>query len=442
MEKYRKWGLWLRIAFPFFLFVVTGSFLLSAWLYASASRESRDQFATLARTNADFIRTSRLPATERMAVELGRILELRVFFCESGGRIVPGLSGDLDGLEKEAARLNPRAGVVRLDARHEAVKSPVDAERSLVLIRPVHTSTIFFRPLTLVILVVFWLLSLVLAWALARGLVNPLRILAKRLPGIESDRVPALPGVERNDEIGLLARTFADTHARLVSERRLREEAERLALLGKMATGLAHEIHNPLSSIRMHLQLMESAEGTLDTIPLLLGETAKIESLVNQWMFLARPEPPQTSPAELCGLVAGIVQSMEPVALHARVEIRVRMPGNLMACVDSRRLRQAVGNILINAIQAMPSGGILQIFGEKSGQGSVLVFDDSGRGFSENALLHYADLFYSEKEGGMGIGLSVCAEIIKALGGTLHVANRPEGGASVTVTLPSGNHPA
>ncbi len=442
MEKYRKWGLWLRIAFPFFLFVVTGSFLLSAWLYASASRESRDQFVTLARTNADFIRTSRLPATERMAVELGRILELRVFFRESDGRIVPGPSGDLDDLGKEIARLNPRAGVVRLDARHEAVESPVDAERSLVMIRPVHTSTIFFRPLTLVILVVFWLLSLVLAWALARGLVNPLRILAKRLPGIESDHVPSLPGIERNDEIGLLARTFADTHARLVSERRLRGEAERLALLGKMATGLAHEIHNPLSSIRMHLQLMESEEKPSDTITLLLGETAKIENLVNQWMFLARPEPPQTSPAELGGLVAGIVQSMEPMALHARVEIRVRMPGNLMARVDSRRLRQAVGNIIINAIQAMPSGGLLQIYGEKSGRGSALVFDDSGRGFSGNALLHYADLFYSEKEGGMGIGLSVCAEIIKALGGTLRAANRPEGGASVTVTLPSGNHPA
>jgi len=205
MDKYRKWGLWLRIALPFFLFVVAGSFLLSAWLYASASRESRDQFAMLARNNADFIRTSRLAATERMAVELGRILELRVFFRESDGRIVPGLSGELANLEKEIARLDPPAGVVRLGASHEAAESPIDAARSLVLIRPVHASTFLFRPLTLIILVAFWLLSLVLAWALTRGLVNPLRVLAKRLPGIESDRVPALPGIERNDEIGLLA---------------------------------------------------------------------------------------------------------------------------------------------------------------------------------------------------------------------------------------------
>ena len=443
MDKYRKWGLWLRIALPFFLFVVAGSFLLLAWLYVSASRESRDQFAMLARNNADFIRTSRLPATEHMAVELGRILELQVFFRESDGTIIPGPSGKLAGLEKEMARLGPPGGVVRLDASHEGVECPIDAARSLVLVRPVHVSTFLFRPFTLVILMAFWLLSLVLAWALARGLVNPLRVLAKRLPGIESDRVPALPGIERNDEIGLLARTFAETHARLVSERRLREEAERLALLGKMVTGLAHEIHNPLSSIRMHLQLMESAEGTPGTIPLLLGETAKIESLVNQWMFLARPEPPQTSLAELGGLVAGIVHSMEPMSLHARVEIRVQMPGNLMARVDSRRLRQALGNIIINAIQAMPSGGLLQIHGETSGQESVVLgFDDSGRGFSEKALSHYADLFYSEKEGGMGIGLSVCEEILKALGGTLRAANRPEGGASVTVTLPSGNQPA
>ena len=443
MDQYRKWGLWFRIAFPFFLFVVAGSFLLSAWLYSSAHRESYKQFGTVGRTNADFIRTSRLPCSERMADELSRILEVQVCFRGHDGSIVPRLSDEFSNLKEEVQLLNPSAGVVRMDASHEAVASPINDEWSLVLIRQVHSSTFLFRPLTLVILVAFWLLSLVLAWALTRGLVNPLQILVKQLPGIESDDALVLPGMERNDEIGLLARTFADTHAKLVSERRLREEAQRLALLGKMVTGLAHEIHNPLSSIRMHLQLMESAGGTPDTIPLLLGETVKIENLVNQWMFLARPEPPQTSLADLSGLVADVVKSMEPMALHARVEIKIQIPGNFVACVDSRRLQQAVGNIIINAIQAMSSGGMLQIHGVKSGQESVvIVFNDSGRGFSEKALSHYADLFYSEKEGGMGIGLSVCVEIIKALGGTLRVSNRPEGGASVSVTLPAGNQSA
>jgi len=436
MEKYRKWGLWLRIAIPFFLFVAAGSFLLSAWLYASNRRDSREQFSKLARTNADFIRTSNLPSTERMAEELSRILELRVCFRLPDGRIIPGLNGELAGLEKEVAGLNPSSVVEHLDDSHEGVESPIDGTRSLVMIRQVRASAFLFRPLTLVILVAFWLLSLVLAWALARGLVNPLRILAKRLPGIESDNVPALPGADRNDEIGLLARTFAETHARLVSERRLREKSERLALLGKMATGLAHEIHNPLSSIRMHLQLIESDAGAPETIPLLLGETAKIENLVNQWMFLARPEPPQTSPADLGGLVESVVKSIEPMALHAKVQIIVRITSDLFVQVDSRRLRQAVGNIIINAIQAMSTGGTLEIHGENRGPESVLVFNDSGCGFSEKALSHYADLFYSEKEGGMGIGLSVCAEIIKALGGSLQVANRHEGGACVTLSIP------
>ena len=112
------------------------------------------------------------------------------------------------------------------------------------------------------------------------------------------------------------------------------------------------------------------------------------------------------------------------------------MPRGLTVAADSRRLSQGISNIVVNAIQAMPNGGTLNITGGRTDGRARLLFRDTGRGFSQRALARYAELFFSEKEGGMGIGLNVCAEVVKAHGGSLAVENAREGGAIVAITLP------
>ncbi len=435
----------MQIALPFLVFVAAGSVALTAWLETSFQRESRARFAALAKTNADFIRGSRLPRTERTAEDLGRILNLEVYFRDEKGELVP-RPGDGSAAQDAALRsAAPALGVVSLGGSYEAVAAGLDSGESLILLRARRVSTPPLQTVTVLVLGVFWALTLALAWALTRGLVRPLRLLARRLPHIDSNALPsALPGAERDDEIGVLARTFLATHVQLIAERRGREEAERLALLGKMATGLAHEIHNPLAGIRMHLQLLDSAAPlelramAAESIPIALDETAKIENLVNQWMFLARPEPPRTSPANLGELIGGVARSVQALAGHARVEIASRIPAGLRVAADSRRLGQAFGNVMINAIQAMPGGGAFLVSAHNGGGAVTVTFQDSGGGFSEGALAHYADLFYSEKEGGMGIGLSVTSEIVKAHSGALLAENRPGGaGAVVAIELPA-----
>ena len=365
-------GLGVQIALPFLVFVVAGSVALTAWLETNFQRESREKFAALAKTNADFIRGSRLARSERTAGDLSRILNLEVYFQKQSGELVP-------------------PGVQNPGQNYEEAAAPLDEGDSLILIRAKPVSTAHFQPLTLLVLAVFWALTLALAWALTRGVVRPLR------------------------------------------------------LLGKMATGLAHEIHNPLSGIRMHLQLLDSATPSelpavaAESIPIALGETAKIENLVNQWMFLVRPEPPRTSPADVGELIGGITRLIQPLADHARVDISREIPGGLRVAADSRRLGQALGNVMLNAIQAMPGGGSLRV-AARNGSGMITVtFHDSGGGFSEKALAHYADLFYSEREGGMGIGLNVASEIVKAHRGALRVGNGPGGGAVVTIELPASS---
>ena len=445
-------------ALPFLLFVVAGSIALALWLHASAQRESRHVFATLARTNADFIKSARLPTNERVADYLSRVLNMRVFFRRgargtTGGKdeigapesleTIPPISAPLEQQRPLLQALSHEQGIVQVGSDFEAIAVPVENDLSLVLVRPVEPAWAFLiHPETLLLLAVFWAFSVALAWVLARDFVRPLRLLAERLPHIERDSAESLPGAERADEIGQLARAYLATRAQLTEERTRRAQAERLALLGRMVTGLAHEIHNPLAAIRMHAQLIESAHnGDLAStanasLPVVLGETSKIEGLVQQWMFLARPQPPQTAPMDLGEIVAGVVRTLAPQAGHAGVRVINEVPSGLRAKVDTRRLAQAIGNITLNAIQAMPGGGAVTIRGDRD---SIvrLTFRDTGRGFSHEALTHHADLFFSEKEGGMGIGLSVSAEILKAHRGALLVANAPEGGAIVTLQLPS-----
>jgi signal transduction histidine kinase len=443
MSLPRSNRLWLSIAWPFFLFAVIGSIVLVLWLQAVANRESRAVFTALARTNADFLHNAHLPATRQMMDYLGRLLNMRAFL-RSAGTLLP--SPDDDTLRPAAPsllELSPAQGVTPLGNRFEAIAMPVQPGLDLLLVRRAAAPfAVLWRGETVILLGSFWLLSIALAWSIARGVVQPIRLLAERLPHIESDPAATLPGADRTDELGDLARAYLAARNQIATERDQRRRAERMALLGRMATSLAHEIHNPLSSIRMHAQLLESAPpAELSAaagafLRTLLDETARIESLVNQWMFLIRPEPPAASPVRLAELLSQSLRSHAASAAHARVTVDTDVPADLTVMGDTRRLSQAISNAMVNAFQAMPLGGRLKISAMLEDSFIALTFHDSGPGFTPKALERHRELFFSEKEGGMGIGLSVTADILEAHRGRLEVSNSPAGGALVVFHLP------
>jgi signal transduction histidine kinase len=283
-----------------------------------------------------------------------------------------GYLSQLQGVDVEFQR------VAAPDADHEAVTVPIEPGLDLTLIRQKPAlRDVLLRPITLATLAVFWLLWFALAWAVA-------------VPYIKS---------------------------------------QRLAMLGGMATALAHEIRNPVSAIRLHGQLLEKKEAS--TAGLIVEEAGRIEDLVNQWMFLARPAPPRKADVAIGELLAQSVQWLKPSAAHARVGIIVGADADWRVRADASRLRQVFHNIILNAIQAMPAGGTLTI----TARDGVISFADTGPGFSPTALRRWAEMMYSEKEGGMGIGLSVAREIIRAHGGCLTAGNRHNGGAMVRMVL-------
>jgi signal transduction histidine kinase len=287
--------------------------------------------------------------------------------------------------ERLSMDLSQLLGVeVRFDARdapdnsHEAVTMPIEPGADLTLIREKPTlRASLLRPITLAALTAFWALWFALAWAVVRPYLR----------------------------------------------------AQRFAILGGMATSLAHQIRNPIAAIRLHAQLLQKAQP--EGAGIIVEEAARMEDLVNQWMFLARPEPPRKSEIVLADLLSQSVRLAAPAAEHAGVEIILDVARNLRKQADARRLSQVFYNIIFNAIQAMPEGGKLTI----TARDGTISFADTGPGFSPTALRRWAEMLYTEKEGGMGIGLNVAQRIVRAHGGRLSVANGPAGGAIVRIDL-------
>lgn len=289
------------------------------------------------------------------------------------------LTPELAGYFSRIVGAEARFGRVNApDERHEAVTVAIEpgAELTLIRERPTLIKSLM-RPVSIGALAAFWILWFVLAWAVLRSY---LRI-------------------------------------------------QRLALLGQMTTSLAHEIRNPIAAIRLHAQLLQQHEPT--TAPLIIGQANTIERLLNQWMFLARPEPPRKTEVNINALLQESVKVLAPAAEHAGV--RIVVDANDAQCVkaDGIRLAQAFHNIILNAIQAMSDGGTLSI---SAGQ-NFINFADTGPGFSSLALKRWADPLFSEKEGGMGVGLTVAREIIQGHGGDIIVSNRHQGGALVQIQL-------
>ncbi|HEV7403404.1 MAG TPA: HAMP domain-containing sensor histidine kinase [Chthoniobacteraceae bacterium] len=444
-------SLWIQIAWPFLLFVLAGSMALAFWMRRLDQRESRAVFTALATTNASFLGSRQIPASEQMMQYLGRLLNMEAFlsrdanyFLGGGAELIPAPSPALQPYRAHLQALPAGRPPVRFGKEFEAVAAQVNPGVRLVLVRRAESMPAVARGVeTGSVLAAFCLASVWLAWVVSRNVVHPLRLLTERLPHIEHDREATLPGAERRDEIGQLARAYLSARTQLNQEREQRRLAERMALLGRMATSLAHEIHNPLTAIRMHAQLIEStpdatiAGAAREALPIILAETVRIEGIVNQWMFLAKPEPPRTKECALQAVLQRVIAGYAALAEHAGVTLQTQVDPALRVQADERRLSQAFANLLINAVQAMPKGGTVEITARKAGGKVHLAFHDHGGGFSAAALTRGRELFYSEKEGGMGIGLTVTTEIVAALGGGLRLANAPDGGALATLTLPS-----
>lgn len=426
------------LAIAFSTFVLLATLALLAWIDASQRRESLKNFAEIARSNARFVENLRLPRSPELAKNLATILGMGVGFQESGAS-VSGLPPELvPALEELSAE---SFGARRVGDQELAVATLDSGKNRLILHRQV-ASPFSGNVDWLLPILILTALAGALALLVGARLVRPLAILNRWLPNLNrTDPDPFPSGVTlRADEIGALARSLDETHRRLRDEMEKRRKSERLAALGRVATSLAHEVKNPAAAIRLHADLLaESAEPEdAPALDLIRGEVDRITDLVNQWLFVARPNPPRRERHDLGEVVRRVLDRLGLQFEHAGVSVDLAADGSFPVHVDELRIEQVLRNLFINAMQAMPEGGVIRarLFSE---YGTVLEIRDGGPGFSEAALQRWREPFFSEREGGMGLGLTLAGEVMAAHGGRLEIANDPAGGAVVICHFPTAS---
>ncbi|HMR79902.1 MAG TPA: ATP-binding protein, partial [Polyangiaceae bacterium] len=221
------------------------------------------------------------------------------------------------------------------------------------------------------------------------------------------------------------------TDERSMQRRTLR--AERLAAVGTLAAGLAHEVRNPLNSATLQLQVLRrriekgntAPAGLIPVVEIVHDEIRRLERLVNDFLAFARPSPLTVAQADLDGLVQSVLEQVRPELRQAQIRLRPELRGEVQVEVDPERLRQVLLNLMRNALEAMSEGGALTVRTlptDPEGFAGVEI-EDNGPGVSEDAPIF--DAFYTTKEAGTGLGLAIVHRIIEEHGGQISVESKP-----------------
>ncbi len=236
---------------------------------------------------------------------------------------------------------------------------------------------------------------------------------------------------------------FQDLTERKQIEARFRR-ADRLAAVGQLAAGLAHEIRNPLAAISGSIQLMkeEGPGAQPQLLDIVLGETERLKLVTGQFLDFTRPTAAPERPCDLVVLVEEAVSLLKSSCNSgSTITISVqREAEQVMVAADPGQLKQVFWNLGLNAIQAMPEGGQLTLavrrHVSKNGAGWAAVeFSDTGRGIPPAEVDRIFDPFYTTRPGGAGLGLAIVRKIIDSLGGRIEVVSRQGDGATFKVFL-------
>ena len=222
-------------------------------------------------------------------------------------------------------------------------------------------------------------------------------------------------------------------------------------LLSRLLARLAHEIRNPLSSLDIHLHLLEedladgaprSKEQLADRFGIIHGELHRLENLVKQFLRLAGPSAIELTSVDVGKTIDHVCELLGPEASTRSIELAADIPAGLPPLqADPDQLIQALLNLVINAVQAVDQNGRVEVRAKLEAELFVVEVQDSGPGIPTEKLTTIFEPYYTTKPEGTGIGLWIAQQIVVAHGGTILAANAPGGGAVFAVNLPRGATP-
>ncbi len=239
----------------------------------------------------------------------------------------------------------------------------------------------------------------------------------------------------------------ARLRAELASKDRELERRRRLAAIGELAAGVAHEVRNPLGAISLYSGLLRNAcseqRAAVELIEKIERGVTAIDRVVRDTLALA-PSRGQFQRVSIKELIDRCADVCQPVLSRANVALHLRAPdASLHVPADEDGLQRVLVNLITNAADASPPGAAIEVSATALDELWIeLTVADRGGGIPEAALEKLFDPFFTTKAHGTGLGLSIAFRLVEAHGGRLRAANRPEGGAEFTVTLPTAANPA
>ena len=253
----------------------------------------------------------------------------------------------------------------------------------------------------------------------------------------ESRCMPVMDETQTLEHIVIISRD--------ISERKKSEEvllqSEKLSIVGELAAGVAHEIRNPLTTIKGFVQLYGKENGSNEINTLLLSELERIEIITSEMLSLGKPQAIQLSRANLCDLIDHTVEFLSPQANMKNIQFsRSYLGTDFFITCEKNQIKQVFLNIFKNAMEAMPKGGHIDIKLQKGIDGEcVISVKDEGCGIQEELLPRLGEPFYTLKEKGTGLGLMICHKIIKQHNGTISYHSKLNEGTLVELKLPLTN---
>jgi signal transduction histidine kinase len=258
---------------------------------------------------------------------------------------------------------------------------------------------------------------------------------------------------EDGERVGLIV-LVKDVSAIVALQQELRKR-DRLAAAGSLAAGVAHEIRNPLSAIDLNLRLLKSEvaavlpgrQDVVEYFEILFVEIARLNRITASFLQLSRPDTLKKAKIQIREPILSVVRLLEPEARAKRVRFRVDVSREEPEILgDAFKLEQVWLNLLINAMQAMPAGGEIQIsetlqVQEDESWISVTI-EDSGVGIPPENLDHLFDPYFTTRSDGTGLGLAIADRIVADHGGTIAVESTPGHGTKMIVRIPAASRAA
>jgi two-component system, sporulation sensor kinase A len=268
------------------------------------------------------------------------------------------------------------------------------------------------------------------------GYVEFIELKLKALDGTIIDVEASSICVHKDPRFPIVQVVIRDLTERKKTEEIIRR-SDKLSIAGELAAGVAHEIRNPLTALKGFMQLLR-AKNT-DYVDIMLGEIDRISDIVNEFIGMAKPQAMNFIECNLKALIDNVLLFMHPQALLYNVQMTfsVHSRNNMIPC-EPNQIKQVYMNVLKNAIESMPHGGLIEISLHAKENGTLMTrIVDQGIGIPEDRMEKIGEPFFSLKESGTGLGLMVCHRIIDAHKGKLSIHSIVNQGTTIEIELPT-----